>query len=322
MLSRNADAIYWMSRSIERAENVARFLDVNIHLTLDLADASAEQWVLLVAVTVDEELFLKQCGEPTRDAAIRFLAFDRGYPNSIVSCLGQARENARSIREVISREMWEQLNEAFHFVSTAADDPEVLEDPGDFLVEVKRSSSRFVGLTDVTMTHNEAWHFARLGRLVERADKTSRIVDVKYFILLPDASDVGTTLDEVQWAALLKSASALEMYRQRFGRISPSKVIEFLLLDREFPRAIRHCLIKADQSLHAITGTPLASYSNLAERRVGMLAAELEFADIKEVIREGLHEYLDNFQTKLNAVGDAVFESFFALQPSEDETAG
>jgi uncharacterized alpha-E superfamily protein len=166
------------------------------------------------------------------------------------------------------------------------------------------------------MTHNEAWHFARLGRLVERADKTSRILDVKYFLLLRDPTDVGTPYDEIQWAALLKSASAFEMYRKHFGRITPARVVEFLLLDRKFPRSVRSCVTKAERSLHAITGTPLESSRTSAELRLGRLRSELEYAEAGEIIRAGLHEHLDALQTKLNGVGDANFETFFTLRPA------
>jgi uncharacterized alpha-E superfamily protein len=152
---------------------------------------------------------------------------------------------------------------------------------------------------------------------MERADKTSRILDVKYFILLPKPTDVGTPFDDVQWLALLRSASALEMYRQRHGRISPVNVVNFLILDREFPRAVLHCLTRANESLHAISGTFPGSFSNLAEQRLGQLRAELAYTRAQDVIASGLHEFVDNFQTRLNMVGEAIHESFFAMRPLE-----
>jgi uncharacterized alpha-E superfamily protein len=171
------------------------------------------------------------------------------------------------------------------------------------------------------MTHGEAWHFCQLGRMIERADKTSRILDVKYFILLPKPTDVGTPYDDVQWLALLRSASALEMYRQRHGRISPVNVVKFLVLDKEFPRAVLHCLTRANESLHAISGTPPGSFSNSAEQRLGQLRAELAYTQAEEVISGGLHEFIDDFQKRLNNVGEAVYESFFAKRPLETMTA-
>jgi uncharacterized alpha-E superfamily protein len=154
-----------------------------------------------------------------------------------------------------------------------------------------------------------------MARLLERADKTSRILDVKYFILLPALTDVGTPFDDIQWAAVLKSASAFEMYRKRFGRLRPDRVADFLILDREFPRAMHYCVVKAEESLHAISGSPLGTFQNLAEQRLGRVRSELDYAQIQEIIHGGLHEFLDAFQTKLNHVGDAIYHTFFALRP-------
>jgi uncharacterized alpha-E superfamily protein len=165
---------------------------------------------------------------------------------------------------------------------------------------------------DATMTHGEGWHFGRMGRLLERADKTSRILDVKYFMLLPQVDYVGSPYDSLQWTALLKSASAFEMYRKAYRTITPTQVAGFLILDRYFPRSAHYCVVKAAESLHAITGTPADRYANVAEQRLGRLAAELDFADIGETIAGGLHEYLDNFQTRLNDIGTSIHQTFFA----------
>lgn len=318
MLSRVADAVYWMSRYVERAENVARFVDVNLHLALDFPEAG-EQWAPLVATTGDTEFFGKRYGEPTRDNVIEFLTFDRESPNSIITCLALARENARSVREIISSEMWEQANNAYLMVMEAAKSRMALEASHDFFTAVKQASQLFVGTTYLTMSHNEAWHFSRLGRLLERADKTSRILDVKYFLLLPQPTDVGTTLDALHWGALLRSASAFEMYRKRYGAIAPSKVVEFLLLDRSFPRSVRYCLAKAERSLHAITGAAMGTWTNGAERELGRLNAELSYADTKEVLSRGLHEYIDDLQLRLNYVSQSVFETFFAMKLDPDD---
>src|SRR6185295_18528175 len=137
--------------------------------------------------------------------------------------------------------MWERLNRFYLLVNAAAFDSRSLRDPQELFASVKISSHEFAGVTDATMSHNEGWHFSRLGRFLERADKTSRILDVKYFLLLPTAAYVGTTFDDIQWAAVLRSASAFEMYRKTHGRLSPRRIVEFLLLDREFPRAIQWC---------------------------------------------------------------------------------
>lgn len=314
MLSRVADSLYWLNRYIERAENVARFIDVNLHLMLDLPSGIGEQWAPLVTTTGDDALFYERYGATTRDNVVSFLTFDTDNPNSIYSCLFKARENARSIREIISSEMWEQVNTFYLMVQHAASRGKELGEPHAFFTQVKMASHLFVGITEATMSHNEGWHFGRLGRLLSRADKTSRLLDVKYFLLLPHVHDVGTPVDDIQWAAVLKSASALEMYRKRFGRIVPHRVADFLILDREFPRAMHSCLVKAEESLHAITGSPLGTFQNLAEQRLGRLRAAFDYTQIDEIMAQGLHEFLDTAQTRLNEIGTAIFETFFALR--------
>jgi len=313
MLSRVANSIYWLNRYIERAENVARFVDVNLNLILDLPNQSMAQWEPLVVVTGDLGLFQERYGLPTQEQVIQFLTFDTDYPNSIVSCLYAARENARSIREIISSEMWQEVNSFYFLVQQAAESGQEV-DLNQFFQEVKLASHRFAGVMDATMSHNEAWHFGQMGRLLERADKTTRIVDVKYYVLLPSVQDVGTTLDEIQWMALLKSASAYEMYRKR-GRhlITPRQVAEFLLLNREFPRSVLFCLQQMQTSLYRITGTEFNDWQTGVERRLGRLCAELEYITIDEIIQGGLHEFLDHLQVEFNRLDDAIFRTFFAV---------
>lgn len=320
MLSRVAESMYWMSRYIERAENVARFVDVNLQLILDQPIGMQAQWEPLVATTGDDEEFEKHYGETSRESVIKFLTFDTENPNSIISCLRAARENARSIRENISSEMWEQLNDAYLMV-TETPEEWVMTEPHQFFTDIKVASHLFMGQTDNIMSHSEGWHFCQLGRLIERADKTSRIVDVKYFILLPSVGDVNTPFDDIQWGALLHSASAFEMYRRTYGLISPNNVVAFLLLDREFPRSVLYCLSKAEESLHAISGTPLESFSNSAEQGLGQLRSEFAYAQVDQILRTGLHEFLDAFQTKLNDVGDNIYKTFFALRPVNGESS-
>jgi uncharacterized alpha-E superfamily protein len=315
MLSRVAECVYWMSRYLERAENVARFVDVNHNLSLDLGSGLRSQWEPLIYTTGDHEEFLEKYGTFTQRNVINFLSFDDENRNSVLSCLSLARENARTVRDIISSAVWEEINKFYLYVRTAKADSRLPEEPHEFFNQVKRTSHLIVGMMDSIISRGEAWYFAEIGRLFERADKTSRILDVKYFILLPAVSDVGTPLDSIQWAALLKSAGALEMYRRGRGRITPVDVVDFLLLDREFPRAIRFCLGRAEEALRAITGTAQSMYRNEAERRLGQLRAELDYAQVQEIIGGGLHQFLDEFQDKLNAVGTAMTESFFAPRP-------
>jgi len=317
MLSRVAEAVYWMNRYIERAENVARFIDVNMQLTLDAAAGSA-QWQPLVDTTGDRLMFAERYEAATREHVVEFLTFDTDNPNSILSCLKRAHDNARSVREVISSEMWEQAHRFYLMLQQAAQQRRVMYTPHAFFEEIKSASQLFMGVTDATMSHGEGWHFGRLGQLLERADKTSRILDVKYFLLLPSVNAVGSPIDDIQWAAVLKSASAFEMYRKRFGRIAPDRVAEFLILDRDFPRAMQHCVMNAEASLHAVTGSSLGTFANPAEQRLGRVRAELSYSPIQEILSSGLHEFLDTFQRKLNQVDDAIYETFFALHPVGD----
>lgn len=317
MLSRVANSIYWLNRYIERAENVARFLDVNLNLLLDMPAGVEQQWDPLVATTGDIDFFKEHYGTATPEKVIQFLVFDRSYPNSILSCLQVARENARSVREVISSEMWERVN-AFHLmVADARREGLSLSALNDLLTQVKESSHLFAGVMEATMSHNEAWNFGQVGRYIERADKTSRILDVKYFILLPSTDDVGTTVDELGWIALLRSASAYEMYRKSSAqhRITPGQVASFLILDPEFPRSIRFCLFEVERSLHQISGTPIGTWRNAAERTVGRVRAELEFVTISEIVSDGMHEFLDRLQSQLNAIDQDIFKTFFSREP-------
>jgi len=327
MLSRVADSVYWMNRQIERAENVARAVETTLDLALDGAVSPGRLWNALVCTFGDEADFWARFGLADQANVISFLAFDQVNPNSIASCLQAARENARTVRDMISTPMWEEINKAHLYVRSAAAANAEIDHPREFLDEVKRASQLITGVADATMSHGEAWHFARVGRLIERADKTSRVLDVEHYFqpaaarIAPPAS--GTAADDeteevaVQWSAVLESASALEMYRKVHGAVSRRSVANFLIFDREFPRAMHFCLIKAEESLLAITGGAKGAYSNPAEQRLGRLRSHLDYGAIDEILggHGGLHGFIDGFQTDLNQASRAVFETFFALQP-------
>jgi uncharacterized alpha-E superfamily protein len=314
LLSRVADSVYWMSRYIERAENIARVIEVNLHLQLDLPSTASNLWQALIDTSGETAVFGEKYGPATQAKVVKFLAQDASNPNSIFTCVRAARENARSVRETISSEMWEQVNSMYLQMQgqwntlDSANLPELFR-------SIRLASHMFQGITDATMSHDEAWHFTCLGRQMERADKTSRLLDVKYFMLLPSASSVGTPYDDLHWAAVLKSVSGFEMYRKQHGRIAPKTIVEFLVLDREFPRSIHHTVGGADECVHAITGTPRGSFQYRSEQGLGMLKAELDFTSVDRIIRDGLHEYLDGLQVKMNAIGDALLADFFATSP-------
>jgi uncharacterized alpha-E superfamily protein len=315
LLSRVADSVYWMARYIERAENVARVIEVNLHLQLDLPLTPANQWQPLIDTSGDTATFGEKYGPATPAKVIKFLTHDTSNSNSIFACLRAARENARSVRETISSEMWEQVNSMYLQMQGQWNLLESSRLPEIFR-NIRLASHMFQGITDATMSHNEAWHFTCLGRQMERADKTSRILDVKYFMLLPSGTSVGTPYDDLHWAAVLKSVSGFEMYRKKHGRISPREIVDFLVLDREFPRSIHHSISGADECVHAITGTPRGSFQCRSEQGIGMLKAELDFTSVDRIIRGGLHEYLDGLQVKMNAIGETLVADFFATAPA------
>lgn len=301
-----------MSRYLERAENVAQFVDANELLMLDLPAGMPRQWWPLVEVTGDAEAFQKRYPSITEDDVFQFLAFDPENPNSILSALRAARENARSIRETISSAMWQEINEAYLFVESQAAD--LTASKHDFLRQVVRASYAIEGATSTTLSRAKAWHFGRTGRLLERADQTTRIVDIRYFMLLPAPEEGGSPADDLHWTSVLHSVSAFEMYRQRHGVVHRTRAADFLLLDPEFPRSVRTCLRQADESLHALTGTAPGRFRNGAERRLGRLAAELAYTSIDEVLGRGLHDFCDSVQSELIAVGAAMQDLFFAPQ--------
>ena len=335
MLSRVADALYWTSRYVERAENVARFIDVSLNLMLESSAHGERDWASLVLTTGDQEFFEKKYGTATPANVTQFLTFDEEYSSSIWSSVSRARENARSVRDIISREMWQELNEFYLMVQQAARPAAQPEDLIDFCARVKRAGIYFEGVTNATLSRGEAYHFANIGRMLERADKTSRILDVKYFLLSPaptptptqptekqtqsqtqstekqTQSQSGVDADLLGWTTLLNSASALQMYRQIWHVTTPESVSEFLLLDRNFPRSILRCVRRAQESLHSVSGAPLGSFESEAERLVGRLRAELEYAKIEEIMEQGLHQYVDGLQGQLNEVGAAVSAQFF-----------
>jgi uncharacterized alpha-E superfamily protein len=323
MLSRVADAIYWASRYVERAENVARFVDVSLNLMLESTAHGERDWAALVHTTGDQEFFEKKYGQATPANVTQFLTFDDEYSSSILTSVSRARENARSVRDIISREMWQELNEFYLMVVQCARPGAQPEDLIDFCARVKRAGIYFEGVTNATLSRGEAFHFAHLGRMLERADKTSRILDVKYFLLTPTQTLAQTqsqkqdgtlgNVDHVGWTTLLNSASALQMYRQIWHVTTPEAVSEFLLLDRNFPRSILRCVRRAQESLHAISGAPLGSFENESERLLGRLRSELDYAKIEEIMEQGLHQYVDSLQKQINDVGGAVQQQFFEI---------
>jgi uncharacterized alpha-E superfamily protein len=314
MLSRVASSIFWMARYVERAENLARFIDVTLNVILD--HSTDEQWEPLVHATGDVEYFHKHYGQYSSENVRHFLTFDRDYPHSIYSAVSFARENARTVREAISSEAWETLNEFYLFVKKAAAVGVSAAD-SVFYGEVKKQSHLFSGIFDGTMSRDKGWYFANIGRFLERADKVSRILDVKYFTLLPSVNAVGTTVDDLLWSAVLRSVSGFEMFRKKYHTITIHRVVDFLVLNSRFPRAIRYCIGTVGDSLSQVGGPEVNS--NAALQIVAEIERRMANSDNDAIINGGLHEFIDTLQIDLNRLGTAINDVYFArrLAPIE-----
>jgi uncharacterized alpha-E superfamily protein len=316
MLSRVANSLFWMSRYIERAENTARILDVNLQLLLDfrsLDEASRDDhWQPIVNCTGDEELFAHLHGRATAAAVSEFMVFEEANANSIVSSICQARENARMVRDQLTIEIWEELNRLYLFVTSKQARDIWTESPSDFFHHIKASSLQLIGLNHATLIRNEGWWFTQVGRLIERADKTSRILDARSHTL-PSRGFPETVIqtEALEWSAILRSCSAWDAYKSLHGaEVHPRLVAEFLLLSEDFPRSVRFCVGELNEALRKISGVAEARFSNDAEKLAGRLVAELQFSTIEDISEQRLHNYLDGFQTKLNAIGQALFHTY------------
>lgn len=321
MLSRVANSLYWMSRYIERAESIARLVDVNLQLLLDFRNLDAAalnaHWLPIVQSSGDEELFRQFHAKATGQTVTEFLVFQAENPNSIVSSIAQARENARMVRDQITAELWEELNRVYLFLKSPRAHQLWRENPSDFFVTIRNASLLLQGLTDATVVRNEGWFFIQCGRYLERADKTSRILDVRHESLPARGAPAGipSQADALGWAAVLRSCSAWDAYKALHGaEVQPALVAELLLLSDEFPRSVRFSVRHLNGALRRISGVHEGRFCNDAEKLAGRLLAELQFSTVDDVFDIGLHTYIDVAQAKLNAIGDALFQAYI-FQP-------
>jgi uncharacterized alpha-E superfamily protein len=309
MLSRVADSLYWINRYIERAENISRFVEVSEAMALDCPPGSAEPWLPLIDASGARDHFDTLFPEGRPEDVIRFLVNAPENPNCVVKCMDIARENARQIRDVITTEMWEQLNGTYWALQETSfwEQP-----PQEQLREIRRACQLFYGITDSTLSRDLSWQFSRLGRLLERADKTTRILDVKYFLLLPSSEEVGGVLDELQWIALLRTAGAYQMFRQSQQQgITPKAVASFLLLSPIFPRSVRYCLERINETLKIIHGRSVPGAPDDLECFSGLLLARWIYTRIDELIASGLHEAIDGLQQDFNQLHTLIGQRYF-----------
>lgn len=313
-----------MARYIERVENLARILDVQETFSRD--SRGGHHWLTVLQIYADEKRFQALHGEPTAESVIRFYLIDRDNPGSVISCVRMARENARTLRPLISTEMWIQLNMVYNHLR-GLDEADLAEPRLARLCGViKEACQAHTGITEGTFYRDEGWFFYELGRKLERADQTTRLLDVKYHLLLPSPDDVGTVFDVSQWNAVLRSASGFHAYRRVHPRgMGPARVTGFLLFNGRFPRSVMACVASAERTLaelreiYALPGGS-ASHEQLLELR-----AHLESRAIERVIGEGLHEFLDSIQLRLIALGRDLGQEFFvhgAEQPATTASDG
>lgn len=320
MLSREADAMFWIGRYVERAEATARIVDVQYHSELEGAfplaqggdvDANA-LWGPILAISGDAKRFADMYTDgPTERNVIDFFAFRTQNPNSIVSCVRSARDNGRGVREMISSEMYEILNMYYLEVTRWDVDKIIDASPHGFFTQVKNASRLFQGMTQRTMPSDEALSFLEAGMYLERAEKTARILDVKYHILQATHVVQTSPLDQHQWTAVLKSVGAFEAFRKanRFG-ITPAKVVSFLVLNPSFPASICYAIAHAERCLLRIGGGAGQQPANRAERMIGRLRADLAFMTTEEILEIGLHTFLDQVQVRCNEIGVAITEAY------------
>ncbi len=316
MLSRVANSLYWMSRYLERADNTARLVDVNLQLFLDFRARDdrelAERWMPVVQSAGDESLFRSLHGQPTGRTVSEFLVFQPENPNSILAAVTQARENARMVRDQITIEVWEELNRLYLYLRSAAARAQLESSPGEFFQEIKASSLHLQGLTNATVVRNEGWLFQQAGKYLERADQTSRILDVRHATFPAKGPPAPVNQSgALEWAAVLRSCSAWDAYRSLHGAdVQPALVAEYLLLTPDFPRSVRFCVQSLNATLRGISGTAPDRFANDAERLAGRLLAELQFTTAAEIFATGLHMYVDELQTKLSDIGTALFQAY------------
>src|SRR5271167_4274708 len=311
MLSRTADNLYWLARYVERAEYIARILDTTQRLTaLPLAYVgTTNEWESAVATAGCAGAFFEAYDEANEETVTEFLAFSTANPSSIRNCFESARLNARAVRTALTIEMWDSINSAWLELKRWGNGPRSRDEFARFLHWVLGSSLRFDGSAYRTMLRNDAYWFSRLGVYLERADNTARILDVKYHLLLPENERVGGPLDYFQWAAILRSVSALTAYHWVYrDSLKPWLVADLLILKEEMPRSLASCYEAIVRNLDQIAGA--YGRQGPAQRQAHGMRARLQNSRMDGIFQRGLHEYIGEFITENNRMGAAITEQF------------
>lgn len=318
VLARDADATYWMSRYIERAEHVARLLLVNSESLIDVGDVAAplieRHWKSVTEIMNSEPLANVNDDEPISQQIAAYMVFDEKNPNSLMRCLTRARENARGIREVISVEMWEYLNTLYWSIRSDEIKTLFIESPDQLYQRIIRGSMLFQGLTDQTHLHGQRWYFTQIGKYFERISVTCRILINRYKLASESEIDMDddTSLGNIHWLAVLRSCASVEMYRRTFlGEMDPQHITQFLLLQSDFPRSVRYCVRESHAAIAAIRAAVRPKSVDPTERILGRLDAQLEYADAGEIMNSGLPAYLNQILESISQAALCVQRSFF-----------
>ena len=312
MLSWDADSLYWLSRYVERAENLARVLDVAYRMAsmpLSYNGVDSNEWESALVTAGAMEEFRAVYDDVTPENVIEFLAFSEANPSSIQCCFDTARQNARSVRGALTSEMWEAINSAWLDLRRLSVRKIRVQDLPRFLNLVKETSLRYDGSAMRTMLRNDAYWFSRLGVYVERADNTARVLDVKYHVLLPENAEVGGGIDYYQWAAILRSVSALVSYQWVYHQnLRPWLVADLLILRQEMPRSLAACYAALSSHLDDLAhryGT-----TGVSQRLARSAHARLTNRTIEDIFQHGLHEFLQDFLAENNRLGQSITSQY------------
>lgn len=312
MLSRTADHLYWMARYIERAENMARVLDVTYNMSLvpNAAVSESALWLPALEISGNVEAYEEKYGEYTAAGVIHYLAMDIDNPSSIYNTLRNARENARAVRVAMTSETWENINALWLEFRQFIGQDLAKNGLREFCDWVKARSHLFRGVCFGTMLRDDAFSFVRLGTFIERADNTARLLDVKYHLLLPSQEEVGGAVDYYEWSAVLRSVSAFQAYQKIFSdTIEPWRVAELLVLRRDMPRSLHACFDEITPILEHLSGPRQTECKRLA----GELHAKLRYGKMQQIFQKGLHEFLTDFIELNNRLGAEVHKTFLSI---------
>jgi len=317
LLSRVADSLYWMSRYLERAEHTTRLLDVNLNLMLDeSATSSDHRWQRLVQA-LGKPRRIRWNGDPYELA--RTLTFDVNNKSSVLSCIIRARENSRHVREQISTEQWHRLNSLYLEVTRpelqSVMHAEALQDnsetPAAFLQQVMEAVHQFQGVTDSTMSHGEGWHFIQVGRYLERATATAMLLEAYHEDLWSQPDRLPEGNEYLEWMGLLRSATAFEAYCKVYtADLTPERILEFLLLDPEFPHSLRFSIDSLQTALEAIQRNSGKSRAEELHRIAGRLSAKLGFASVDEILSGDIVSYLRSIQQQCQAIHETIYHLY------------